>query len=279
MWKRFVFLFCSLLVLTLWVRPVRSEEPAKEAGFYEDRRHGFYWYEDEKAPKKKKPAQFKKYSDQELWDMPVDDLKKHLETVQKLAVQSPTEQNAVEFLRVKDVVTRKSMAFSAVMMATLQQHPELASDTASPTVTPGRRAQAREMIKEIQQTLFKEKDNFALIMFSRKGCDYCQEQDGILQFFENSYGWEIRNVDIQENPVLAAKFNVRITPTLLVVKKDGTHMIVSVGVVSMDDIEKRLYRSVRLMNGDIDKTQWFTYDYQKSMGGDPNQYNQGQGEQ
>lgn len=263
MWKRLAFLCFSTLLFTI---SAHAEE--KQDGFYEDRRHGYYWYEDEKAIEKEKPA-LPTYTYQELWTMDPDTFQKHLSAVTKRAVQAPTEENALEFLKLKDIATQKSMAFASVMTLVSQQHPEYASDTASPVTAPGKRAQLQARESEIKTTIFREKENFALVMFVRPGCGYCDEQEGIISHFETQYNWQIRTVNIEEKPALAAKFNVQITPTLIMVHKEGEHMIISYGVISMSDIEKRIYRSIRLMKGDIDESQWLMYDYQKRMGDDP----------
>ena len=257
MWKRLAFLFFSALLT------ISAHAQEKPDGFYEDRRHGYYWYEDEKA---KEQAPLPTYTYQELWNMDPDTFQKHLSAVTKRAVQAPTEENALEFLKLKDIATQKSMAFASVMTLVAQQHPEYSSDKASPVTAPGKRAQLQERESEIKTTIFREKENFALVMFVRPGCGYCDEQEGIISHFETQYNWRIRTVNIEEKPVLAAKFNIEITPTLIMVHQDGEHMMISYGVISMSDIEKRVYRSIRLMKGEIDETQYLMYDYQKRMG-------------
>ena len=259
MWKRLAFLFFSALLLTISVHAGEKQE-----GFYEERRHGYYWYEDEKA--KEQQAPLPTYTYDELWNMDPDAFQKHLSAVTKRAVQSPTEENAIEFLKLKDIATQKSMAFASVMTLVSQQHPEYSSDKASPVTAPGKRAQLQARDTEIQDTIFNEKENFALVMAVRQGCGYCDEQENILRQFESLYNWQVRTVDIDKTPAFSGKFNIQITPTLLMVHRDGEHMIISSGVISMSDIEKRIYRSIRLMNGDIDKTQYLMYDYQKRMG-------------
>ncbi|MBU0991715.1 MAG: conjugal transfer protein TraF [Proteobacteria bacterium] len=260
MLKKLLCLYFSLI----FCAPLFAEE---STGFYDDRKQGYYWYHDdvEKEEKEKLP----KYDYQELWNMHPDQFQKYFDQVTKLAVQYPTEEHAVEYLKLKDMATRKSMAFSSVVSMVNQQHPEYAADISSPSTAPGQRAVTRAKMTEINNTILNEKDHFALVMFVRNGCDYCVEQDNIIQYFENLYSWDIRKVDIDENPALATKFNIQVTPTILIVHEDGEHLVVSYGVVSMADIQKRVYRSIRYLKGEISQEQWFMYDYEKDKGADP----------
>lgn len=53
--------------------------------------------------------------------------------------------------------------------------------------------------------------------------------------------------------VLAKKFNVEITPTLVIIKKNATGwMLLSVGVESLSTIEQKVFRAVRLFNKDFE---------------------------
>lgn len=50
---------------------------------------------------------------------------------------------------------------------------------------------------------------------------------------------------------LAEKFNVEVTPTLVIIKKNATGwMPLSVGVESLSTIEQKVFRAVRLFNKD-----------------------------
>ena len=255
MLKVWLFLLCSVMLVN-----AAFTEEIKE--FYESRKEGYYWYHDEKQEPEKK---VKKYTYQEIYDMHPDQFKEHFDAVLKQAIHTQSEEDVVEYLKIKDIASRKSISFAAVSSFLQQQHPDIAmSGTA-----PGRRAEYQLRNKEIDDTIFQNRDKFALVMLVREGCEYCIEQDKITYFFEEKYDWAIRTVDIDENPSFAARFNIDITPTILIVKDDGTHLIVSYGVVSMNDLKMRVYRSIRYMNGEINEKQWFMHDYENKMGGNP----------
>ena len=42
-------------------------------------------------------------------------------------------------------------------------------------------------------------NNPALIFFVSSGCGFCAKQAGILAYFREKYGWQIKTVDISRN--------------------------------------------------------------------------------
>jgi conjugal transfer pilus assembly protein TraF len=87
------------------------------------------------------------------------------------------------------------------------------------------------------------------------------------------FGWPIRKVNINENPAMATKFQVEITPTLILVQREsGDFMPLSSGVISMSDLKSRVYRSIRHMKGGATPEQWFMHEYERDKGGDPLQH-------
>jgi conjugal transfer pilus assembly protein TraF len=96
-------------------------------------------------------------------------------------------------------------------------------------------------------------------MFSQEGCDYCRIQLDALKIFQDRYHWDIRVVDKAENPLMASRFNVNITPYTFIIERDTKEwMPVSVGAESLNQIEKGVYRALRLLNKEITPQQYFT---------------------
>ena len=245
--------------------------------FYQGRKEGWYWYKKEAVRKKEKKFEPRKrhlpslsdFTMKELWNMYPDDFQKLLNTFMKKAVQNPTEKNVLEYLTMQDIARRKSVAYASVVSYVEQKHPELSNKTTYPITAPGRAAVVSMRTREIEQTLQSARDSFALIMFSRKGCEFCTAQKSILAYFVDKYGWPVRSIDIDQNPNMAARFNITITPTIIVVeKRSGKYMPVSVGVVSMGELSLRLYRTIRYMRGQITPQQWFMHEYERGKTND-----------
>ena len=243
--------------------------------FYRDKKRGWYWYEVIPEPLEKEDESFQKpkipeYSYNQLWQMHPDDFQEHLNRITKFAVQFPTEKNVTEYLKVQDVARRKSVAFASVVNLIGQKNPQYSTEDVYPTTAPGRVALTAMQAREFDDVIHQAKDDFGLIMFSRIDCDFCTAQQSILSFFENQYHWPIRMVDVDHNPNFAAQFGIEQTPSIILINKDSQdYLPVSSGVISMSDLKKRLYRSIRYMQGKISPEQWALYEFEKQTGHDP----------
>ena len=150
-----------------------------------------------------------------------------------------------------------------------QKYPELTTKKDYPITTPGNLARIARITEERQRTLRDNREDFALLSFQRPDCSYCDEQSRILEWFTTETGWTVKQVNIQENPGLAAKFNVDITPTLILIQKGNQEYLpVSAGVISADEIEDKAYRAVRLLKGEITPEEYSLYEFQKGGGFD-----------
>jgi conjugal transfer pilus assembly protein TraF len=296
--KLLLFLFFSCVLLILWSAAIAqdtpiplkaiidgtntsagpNEEPKKEpASFYKEKKQGWYWYQ--KDPEKKKPKELapkrelpnlEDYSYKQLWDMYPDDFQELLNTFMKKAVQTPDEKTVMDYLIMQDIARRKSLAFASVMSYVDQKHQELGTQSVYPITAPGQSAVVAIKVREQEETILSARNEFALIMFTSQGCDFCESQKSILEFFINKYGWPVRSMDIDQYPDMAARFDVTMTPTIIMVDKEsGKSMPISVGVISMSDLAQKLYRSIRFMRGEITPQQWFMHDFEKGKSSDP----------
>ena len=256
----------------------------QENRFYDDTRHGWFWYEDppptqdakevEPDPIRKPPRNIpslEHYSIDQLWNMYPDDFQELLNVLQKKAVQTPAEQNIMEYLTMQDIARRKALAYTNATMYVTQKHSELFNvNHVYPTAGPGITARVRMQQNEIFQTISRAGNDHALIFFVSPGCGFCTKQAGILAYFKDKYGWQIKTVDISRNINAAARFNITITPTLLLIKKgQKEYMTVTSGVIALSELERKLYRSIRYLQGNIQGDNFLMYDFQKGSAFDP----------
>ena len=247
------------------------------AGYYNDSARGWWWYEKEPAkPAQKKPPTPEtavpapqKYSYEQLWEMHPDRFQEVAEAIKKQAVQKPTEENVKEYFEVQEIARKKALAFANVAQYVWQKYPELTTRKDYPITTPGNLARIARINEERQRILADNRDNFALLYFQRPDCSYCDEQARILEWFTNETGWTVKKVNTQENPELAARFKVELTPTLILIQKGNQEFLpVSAGVISADEIEDKAYRAVRLLKGEITPQEYSLYEFQKGGGFD-----------
>ena len=250
--------------------------------FYKQKKTGWWWYQDplqesinneedklNLKPRKVVPS-IVAIPDEILWNLHPDQFQELLLEMQKKAVQSPTEGAIGDYTRMLDMARRKSVIFANASMLYVQQHPEYDVAAADPITTPGRVATTKQTAQEIEDKIKWAVGNYGLIYFYSQECQYCEAQTPILKYFAEKYSWEIQPYDIKMDIKVAQTFNVTVTPTILIVgRKNGEYLIVSSGVVSLPDMEERIYRGVRLLDGETSVENYSTYDYQKGGVLDP----------
>lgn len=261
---------------------ILSLAATSHAGYYSDSGKGWWWYEKPEIKPEKieaekpgdKPNQamsFKDVTYDQMWNMHPDQFKDFADTVKKKAVQTPTEENVKEYYQVQEIARKKALAFTNVAQYVWQKYPELTTKKDYPITTPGNLARVSQIADERQSKLKEARDEFAMVYFSRPDCSYCDEQSKILDWFTKTSNWTVKQVNINDNPALAAKFNVEITPTIILIQKGKQDFFpVSAGVISADEIEDKTYRAVRLLKGEITPEEYSLYDFQRGGGYDIN---------
>ena len=249
-----------------------AEALAQESDYYRDMKKGWWWYQDppKDEPKKEEPKLGKKsrrlpsmkdYTREQLWRMHPDDFQELLMDFQKKAVMQLSEESVNEYLVMQDIASKRSLAYANVAAYVQQKNPELGVPEYS-VAAPGMAASTRMRNDEIEGRIRAAKDDYALLYFYSPGCEFCKAQDGILRFFQDKYGWEIRAYEL--NSALASRLNITIAPsTVLIYRNSRDYIPVSAGVMSLSDIELRLYRGMRLLAGENSPQNFSLYEFQK----------------
>ena len=286
------WLFCWLLVFTMTTMALAEDVSSPGPAFYETAKEGWFWYHDpppevpeetnshtnstitrEAGPKvfETKNPSMDKYTINDIWNLHPDEFQGLLNGVQKKAVQTPNEKNILEYLILQDVARRKALAYAnATKFVTQKYSDKFNINQVYPTTTPGISARVQEQQKEISSTILAARENHALLFFVGQGCGFCDKQAAILTYFVEKYGWQIKPIDIGRQTTLAARFNITTTPTLVLIK-NGTEqsMPISVGIVALSELERKLYQAIRYLAGETNIDTFQTYDYQKGGALDP----------
>ncbi len=251
----------------------------EEQQFYLDAKQGWFWYE-EPLPETEEAGQpppqslttptMDDHTSEELWNMHPDDFQALLMAFQKKAVQTPSEENVLDYLTMQDIARRKAAAYANVASYVIQKNPALDLGRDYPVTAPGVVARIRMQNEEVNRTILAAGEDHALLYFTRQSCPYCVEQRQILGFFIDRYGWQMKAIDVDEQPATAARFGITTTPSLLLINRHHQDFLpVGVGVISLNELEQKLYRAVRLLGGDITPTEYSVYEFQKGGGLDP----------
>ncbi len=266
--KSLCFIFAVILLAALFVSGCSADSnPEKK---------GYWWYKDSKPPQEADPKKEHKPlppppSFEQLMAMHPDDLRELHDSYHKQAVWKPTPENVRDYYIVVDAIRRKSLAMSAVTQVVMLQNPELNVAAESPATNPGRVALTSAKETTIRRLLENYRNDYALVFFTQKGCTFCAAQRDVLQIFAEQYGWEIKEIDKDDNPEIAARFRVQnFTPITFVIERGSDkRMTVAVGSDSVAAIIENTYRSIRLLRGEITPEQFFTTEYQQGGVFDP----------
>jgi len=279
-----VGLILVLLAVPVWAG---TSAPSATTSFYQESKHGWFWYEDpapvveeeQKVPTAEpttsvsmsRDVSLAHYSIETLWNMHPDDFQQLLNSLQKKAVQYPTEQNILEYLSIQDIARRKALAYANAAQFVTQKRADLFNiNQVYPTSSPGAVARVQMQQEEIAGTIREARDDHALLFFVAPGCGFCEKQAQILAYFVDKYGWQIKPVDIEREPNIALHFNITTTPTLLLIRQDREQsMPIATGVATLPEIERNLYQAIRSIRGDTAMESFTTYDFQKGSALDP----------
>ncbi|WP_292364666.1 MULTISPECIES: thioredoxin family protein [unclassified Methanoculleus] len=83
-----------------------------------------------------------------------------------------------------------------------------------------------------------------VISFYQEGCMGCEEQVPILREVEKDLGIEIEEIDAVKNPEYIKTYNLRVTPTTLVLEGDEVRERME-GLVHREDLEAAIRRHLQ----------------------------------
>jgi len=208
-----------------------------------------------------------------LWSMDSEEFQQYLNNTRGEAVRVPTIDNVKNYFLVQDIARRKAAAFANVAAVVSKMYPELSGGRDMPLSAPGRKVVLKTRRDEIESTIARARENFALLYFHSPDCGFCEAQNGILRHFYEKYRWAIKTFDINHDPAFASRFNVHTTPTLLLIyKQSQDYLPVAVGVVSLSELVKGLFSSIRMLRGEITPQQSSIYEFQRGGYYDPAAY-------
>lgn len=285
------FCSCWLLVVTMTTKAMaeKADIPVEtHDSYYDSVKQGWFWYHDsppeEKNELKKEPSQelqkkeqepdnpsLENYTTQDIWNLHPDNFQKLINGAQKKAVQYPTEKNVLEYMVMQDIARRKALAYTHATQFVNQKYSDLFNiNQVYPVTAPGVSARVQTEQQEVSYTIMSARENHALLFFVGQGCGFCEKQAAILTYFIEKYGWQIKTVDIGHDSTVAARFNITTTPTLLLIQQGVQKtMPVSIGVVALSELERKLYQAIRYLNGSTTMDSFQTYDFQKGGALDP----------
>ncbi len=270
-WRLLIPCF-SFLVFSSGLYAAETENPISSPS---DSKIGWWWYEvkppEETDPEKeeKKLPSLSDYSFERLWNMHPDQFQGVLTSIHKKAVMTLKEEDVRDYLVIQDIARRKAHAYTNVNTMVVQKYPKLSLERDFPTALPGRNAKVKQQMIEVRTKIEQSTRDFALIYFYSPSCHFCAEQNKILQLFQAKHPWNVKPINITQNPKLAEKLQVHAVPYLLLLsRKSKETMPIAAGVISLAELEKRLHRGIRLLNKETNAESYSMYEFQRGGGFD-----------
>ncbi len=249
---------------------------AATTAFADEVKRGYYW--GEKPPPKEEPE--KKEAPRqplpapppssEIMKMHPDDVKKLMDDYLKQAVWLQTPESVADYYKVQDAARRKAAGFTAVTSLVMLENPELNGASQYPINKPGRLAENKQVAELVQSKIQAIRDQFGLAMFSNPSCGYCDAQREILRYLRAKHGLDISEIDVTQRPDLEARFNVTVTPMVILIQRDSDRwMPVAVGVESAAGLEQSIYRAARYLLGETQPQQFLMPEHKRGGFFDP----------
>jgi conjugal transfer pilus assembly protein TraF len=180
-----------------------------------------------------------------------------IEAYRQNAVWQGTPETVRWYYALQDFARRRARAFMNVTELVMLQNPDLNMQTVYPTNPVGQAARVAQRSSNTASRLAEEAGRAALVLLTRRDCPYCEEQRKILNYFHARHGWDIREIDIETSPELAARFAVTYTPTTVVLFRDSPEWApVALGVETLERVEEGVYRALRLVRGEVAPDQY-----------------------
>jgi len=190
------------------------------------------------------------------------------------AIWKQTPEATENYYTLTDIARRKAAGFTALSKFVMMTRPELNSRSQYAVTQEGRNISKKKRSQRIDRMLSRYRGAYGLVMFSRKGCDFCAVQLNTLKLFQERHHWSMVVIDSGENPEQASRYNVAVTPYTIIIEKDSRRWLpVSVGAEALPDIENGVYRAIRYLNGEIKAQQYVTSEDDQGGFFDPDAFN------
>ena len=229
-------------------------DPAETAAAYwQQHREGWFWYRDPPPPKArpspKEPAAPPK--PRELADF--EAMQQRLETLKRVAVMNPTDDNLMAYMRFQRMVMDRSQVFADRWQRLVWREPSL--DYASegrPTNTLAIAAFDERLRETDTAAVRKLAATHGLVFVFRSDCPFCHRFAPVLKRFAQQHGLAVLAVsldggtlpeypDARPDNGIAARLNARAVPALYLTQPSRREFsVVGFGLMSDTDLLERL---------------------------------------
>ena len=256
--------FLALMLLPVWTA---HAAPDPYRSVWECDAAKFSWYCDEEEENKPAPAAppapAPKPPPKTIREMTsAEEVEKEMKRLLGVATMAPTEENVKAYALALEYIKGKAGVFSDVWRRLAWQDPELFSDGQRPTNTIGRETFNAQRDEKKLQSLAGLAKTHGLFFFFKSDCPYCHKMAPLLKLLQARHGLEIFPVSLNGKGLpefpkfeadrgMANRYGVDRVPALFLANKStGDVLPVSFGIVTLNEIEERIYVLTNTKPGD-----------------------------
>lgn len=246
--------------------------------FAEDNeRRGYFWgddwtleeEQDEETPEQY-PAPDPLPSSEDMMKMHPDEIRRLEQLHMDHALHVQTPEAVADYQRILRVIRSKAKVFAGLTAYNSMTQIGLTTNPDSPTTNQGIAVKRQQRRETISNKLKNNKDSYALVLFTSQSCPYCEVSRSTNRQFKQRHNWSTIEVDIEQQPQLAARHDISYTPTTMLIKRGSNDsMILSHGVIDVPSLEENAYRSIRVLSGEVEAKNFFSMENQEGRGMDP----------
>jgi conjugal transfer pilus assembly protein TraF len=251
----------------------------QEISYFADKQRGWFWYEVQPEPVAKKPpaaeppkpapnvpespekqpkvaeSQPKEAIPAEPAPTPLSSawLRKNMENYLNQAIDNPSQENVAAFFYLQRVMMDKAERFTNAARYVVMSDPQLDETVRRPIATYAANEANHQAGIAADRALKDIAGQAGILFFFRSDCAYCHVQAPILSMLEKTYGFKIYAVSLDGLPMpnglfgnfkldngQAALLGVEQTPALFLMKPPKQIVLLSQGVLSLEEITSRI---------------------------------------
>ncbi len=188
-------------------------------------------------------------------------IKQAVETSKARAVLQPTPANIENWIRVQNELLRKSTLLADNWQRTVWRNPDLDYTQVRPANPVALSAYSTEYKDDRRQALRDIAQQYGLYFIVAESCIYCHAMAPYLKRFADNYGFTVISVttdggSVAEfpeplySPEFIDRLGVKQTPAIILARpNEGMIEPIAYGFISLDELEKRVYRLFMLEPG------------------------------
>lgn len=259
---------CLALASTPSVSAAEKADGGRTTSFYERKSEGWFWYEPEppeeieeeevkpKAEPEKEQNQSQEPKDKEtnVVEVNVEWLRENLPKLRDAAIDKPTYDNVRRYFYAQRVMMDKATKFATVSQEVAKFEVALDETLRSPDNQTAL-YDSKLIAKDNRKSVFAQlSEQAGFFFFFTSTCSYCDKQAPLLKNMTRDTGVDVLAISLDGRPLpsdeypdyvtdpgtLRERLQVMVTPTIYLVKKDGSEFHnVAAGLTAPDELMRR----------------------------------------